>query len=215
MSIAAKTYNRILLNRIQNPIDKLLRNNQAGFRSGRSCAQQIHILRRVIEGARAQLLPLYITFVDFKEAFDSIDRPMMFAILRHYGIPQKIIDAIRVLYDGSTSQVYLEGQLSEPFAVTTGVLQGDILAPFLFIIVINYVSRLFAESFRYLTHKVPPPRSNTRPQHGKPLAQKSRTERKLNDLAYADDISLLENYLTRAQLQHTQLQQKAAQSDFN
>lgn len=61
-SIAAKTYNHILLNCIQNPIDKLLRNNQAGFRSGHSCTQQIHILRRVIEGARAQLLPLYITF---------------------------------------------------------------------------------------------------------------------------------------------------------
>lgn len=93
-SIAAKTYNRILLNRIQNPIDKLLRNNQAGFRSGCSCAQQIHVLHRVIEGERAQLLPLYIAFLDFKKAFDSLDRPMMFAILRHYGIPQKIVDAI-------------------------------------------------------------------------------------------------------------------------
>ena len=61
--------------------------------------------------------------------------------------------AIRVLYDRSTSQVYIQGQLSEPFAITTGVLQGDVLAPFLFIIVIYYVSKRSAEDFGYLTHK--------------------------------------------------------------
>ena len=47
---------------------------------------------------------------------------MMFAILQHNGIPDKIVSAIRVLYDQSTSQVYIQWQLSKPFAITTGVL---------------------------------------------------------------------------------------------
>ena len=72
-----------------------------------------------------------------KKAFDSIDRDMMFAMIEHYGIPNKIVSAIRVLYDQSTSQVYIQGQLSEAFDFTTGVLQGDVLAPFIFIVVIH------------------------------------------------------------------------------
>jgi hypothetical protein len=48
--------------------------------------------------------------------------------------------------------VYIEGQLSEQFKVTTGVLQGDVLAPFLFIIVIDYVSTLSAGDLGYITH---------------------------------------------------------------
>ncbi len=121
MSIPAKVYNRILLNRIRDPIDKLLRRNQAGFRTERSCVQQIHILRRIIDGAYSEGKPLFLTFLDFKKTFDSIDRDMMFAILRHYGIPEKIVEAIRALYDHSTSRVYVDGQYSQPFDITTGV----------------------------------------------------------------------------------------------
>ena len=54
MSIAAKVFNRIILNRIKRPIDAILRKNQAGFRTGRSCVKQIHILRRIMEGACTQ-----------------------------------------------------------------------------------------------------------------------------------------------------------------
>ena len=74
MSIAAKVYNRMILNRIRTIIDAKLRKNQAGFRTSRSCIQQIHILRRIMEGAFSQNIPLFITFIDFKKAFDSIDR---------------------------------------------------------------------------------------------------------------------------------------------
>ena len=49
LSIAAKFYNKILLNRIRDEVDPILRKNQAGFRAGSSCAQQIHILRRVLK----------------------------------------------------------------------------------------------------------------------------------------------------------------------
>ena len=65
----------------------------------------------------------------------------MFAILRHYGIPQEIANAIRVLYEHSNSRVYIGGQVAESFEITTGVLQGNVLAPFLFIIVIDYITK--------------------------------------------------------------------------
>ena len=205
MSLAAKLYNRMVLNRIRTPIDAILRKNQAGFRTGRSCIQQIHILRRIMDGAYSQNIPLFITFVDFKKAFDSIDRAMMFAILRHYGIPDKIVSAIRVLYDQSTCQVYLRGQVSKPFAITTGVLQGDVLAPFLFIIVIDYVSKRSARDFGYLTHK-----GNTQDNSGRAVRSTTRsTDYKVNDLAFADDIALLENDSIHAQRQLDSLKTEA------
>ena len=101
LSIAAKVYNKILLNRIRDEVDPILKKNQAGFRPGRSCAQQIHILRRVLEGFSDYQLPLVVTFIDFKKAFDSINRKVMFAVIRHYGIPGAVVNAISVLYINS------------------------------------------------------------------------------------------------------------------
>ena len=67
-----------------------------------------------MQGAMIHDMPLLITFIYIKKAFDSINRNMMFAILRHYGTPAKIVAAIRLLYDQSQGQVYIEGHLSEP-----------------------------------------------------------------------------------------------------
>ena len=64
----------------------------------------------------------------------------MFVILRHYGIPAEIFSAIRVPYGNSKSAVLVDSQMSEGFEVTTSVLQGDVLAPFLFIIILDYVT---------------------------------------------------------------------------
>ena len=58
---------------------------------------------------------------------------------------------IHVLYDNSNSQVYTEGQLLQPFNVTTIVLQGDVLAHFPFVIVIDYLSKCSKGNFENLT----------------------------------------------------------------
>ena len=72
-----------------------------------------------MEGFQEYQLPLTVTFVDFNKAFDYINRTVT-------------VNAIKGLYSNSSSAVIMvDGIVSEPFDVTTGVLQGDVLAPFL------------------------------------------------------------------------------------
>ena len=72
----------------------------------------------------------------------------MFTILELYGIPPKIVNAIRCIYTNPKSFVSTPDEDAEAFSVNTGVLQGDTLAPFLFIITIDYVLRQATERKR-------------------------------------------------------------------
>ena len=140
-STAAKTYNRMLLNRIQPHIDTILSWTQAGFRKSRSTLSNILALRRLIEGMKQKNMALAMIFVDFSKAFDSINRRQMFLILKAYGFPKEIVEAIAIIYHNNTAAVITPSGLTEYFAVLTGIFQGDTLAPLLFIIVIDYVLR--------------------------------------------------------------------------
>ena len=74
----------MILNRIQPYIDPILRPNQNGFRSGRSTTSHILALRQLFEGVKSHNLKTIIIFVDFKKAFDSINRATMLQILEAY-----------------------------------------------------------------------------------------------------------------------------------
>ena len=94
MAIAAKLYNKMILNHLVPFVGPLLRKNQNGFRRGRTTLSQILCLRRLLEEAQASNRDLALVFVDFSKAFDSVDREKMFEISKLYGIPDKIISAI-------------------------------------------------------------------------------------------------------------------------
>ena len=146
--IAAKLYNKLLLNRIVPVLDPLLRKNQNGFRRGRSTLAQILSIRRILEEMRRLNKEVTICFVDFRKAFDSISRDLMFEILPLYGIPSIIVDAVRSVYTNTSATIITPDGETDQFNIVAGVLQGDTLAPFLFIVVLDYVLRISLDNMK-------------------------------------------------------------------
>ena len=140
-SIAAKIYNALQRNRIEPKIDNILRKNQKGFRRNRSTTSQILTIRRILESVRAKNLQATLIFVDFTKAFDSIHRGKMEQILLAYGIPKETVAAITILYRNTKVKVRSPDGDTEYIDIVVGVLQGDTLAPYLFIICLDYVLR--------------------------------------------------------------------------
>jgi len=131
---------------MQDAVDQLLRQQQAGFRPERSCADQIFSLRQIIEKVTEGQRPVIVNFIDFRKAFDCIHRPALWKILELY-TPKKIITIIQKLYEeSSSSAVRIDGDVSSWFQVITGVRQGCILSPLLFAITIDWVMRKTTEN---------------------------------------------------------------------
>ena len=84
---------------------------------------------------------MYINFIDLKKAFDSVHRESIWKILRAYGIPHKTVTIIRTFYEHFEYSVIVENTLTESFPVKSGVRQGCILSPTLFLVVIDWVMR--------------------------------------------------------------------------
>ena len=141
LSIVSKLFCRVLLNRIKDSIDKNLREEQAGFRAGRSCVDQIFVLRTIIEQSLEWNSSTYINFIDFEKAFDSVHHETMWKILWSYGFPVKIINILKDMYASNQCCVRHGGQHSEWFRVMSGVRQGCVISPLLFLIVVDWVMK--------------------------------------------------------------------------
>lgn len=71
----------IIHNRISTVLEPIIRKQQGAYRPNRSCIDNINTLRIINEQSAEFNTPLYLLFVDFKQAFDSLDRNVMWEIL--------------------------------------------------------------------------------------------------------------------------------------
>ena len=78
---------------------------------------------------------------DFKKAFDSIHRGKILSILKAYGMPESLVNAIEDIYSDTRAKVLSPDGETKYFSITAGVLKGDTLPPYLFIIVMDYALR--------------------------------------------------------------------------
>ena len=129
--------------RIRSKLDDHLRINQNGFRLGKTTLGYILALRRIIEGVKTNNLPAVITFIDFRKAFGIVHRGKMLKILRAIWHSQPIVSAIATMYENTRAKVITPDGETEPFNISAGVLQGDTLTPYLFVIGLDYALRLY------------------------------------------------------------------------
>ena len=99
-STVSKLYQIIILQRLNEGLEQLLRDNPCGFRKNRSCVDQIYTLRTIIHSCLEYHIPLYISFVDFKAAFESINREYIWKAFEHYGLPGKYIRIFKAFLMG-------------------------------------------------------------------------------------------------------------------
>ena len=196
-SIAAMIYNALLRNRIEPKIDNILWKNQNGFRRNRSTSQ-ILTIRRILEGIRAKNLQATISLVDFTKAFDSIHRGKIEQILLAYGLPKETVAAMMMLYRITKVKVSSPDGDTDYFNIVAGVLYWDTLAPYLFIICLDYVLRTSIDKIKENGFKLTKERSR------RYLAEI------ITDADNADDIALLANAPARAETLLHSLERAAA-----
>ena len=145
ISVPSKVFMRVLLNRMKPKIEEGLREEQAGFRGGRSTVDQIFALRQVLEKRWEFALPVYCAFIDLEKAYDSVWREGMWKISEYYGIPKIIVELLRSWYTGISSCVRVDGGEGEWFPIRTGLRQGCVLSPSLFNVYMDAMMRKVTE----------------------------------------------------------------------
>ncbi|EYC43821.1 hypothetical protein Y032_0480g2243 [Ancylostoma ceylanicum] len=140
LSVAYKLFTRIILNRIERTLDEGQPCEQAGFRKGFSTIDRIHTVTRFIEVSREYKMPLCLTFIDLRKAFDTVEIEAVLEALGNQGAPIQYIRIFRVLYNNFSTRI-------SPFYdnitidVRRGVRQGDTVSPKLFTTTLEDVMR--------------------------------------------------------------------------
>ena len=110
---------------------------QAGFKKDYSTIDHIFTLMAAIQKQFANDRKLYVAFIDFEKAFDSISRHLLWPILKKNGIKGKLYRCILSMYHDVKAKIRSGSKISDVVKCTKGVKQGDSLSPVLFSLFIN------------------------------------------------------------------------------
>eukprot|EP00112_Aurelia_sp_Birch-Aquarium-sp1_P026756 Seg970.1 transcript_id=Seg970.1/GoldUCD/mRNA.D3Y31 product="Retrovirus-related Pol polyprotein from type-2 retrotransposable element R2DM" pseudo=true protein_id=Seg970.1/GoldUCD/D3Y31 len=161
----------VIQKRLEPYLEREIAEEQGGFRKNRGTRDQIANIGRLMETTREYQKNVYMCFIDYSKAFDCVDHQALLNCLRKMGIPEHMIILLRGLHTDQEATVRTMYGNTEWFKINKGVRQGCILSPYLF--------NLYSENMIRMA-------GLEEIEHGIRIGG-----RNINNLRYADDITLL------------------------
>ena len=139
LNICGKIYSYILNKRLMNWVEDndMINEAQAGFRRNYSTIDHIFTLLALVQKQLLNHSKLYVAFIDFKKAFDLVDRSRLWEVLQKNNVKGRMYRAIKSMYEVVKARVRVRGGSTDAFLCPRGLKQGDICSPILFSLLIN------------------------------------------------------------------------------
>ena len=136
-----KILSNILLTRLIPYAEEVIGDHQCGFRRNRSTTGHILFIRQILEKKWEYNKAVHQLFIDFKKAYDSVRREVLYNIFIEFGIPKNLVRLIKMSLTETYSRVWVGKNLSDMFSMRNGLKQGDALSPLLFKFALVYAIR--------------------------------------------------------------------------
>ena len=128
MNMTYKIFTCLIYNRLVKYSELSLGEYQAGFRPSRPTVDQIHVVRQILEKCYEFGIELHNIFIDFKQAFNTVNRLKMYEKLKILKIPTKLIRLVKTTLTNSRAVVDVYQRRTDVFNINNGLKQGDTLS---------------------------------------------------------------------------------------
>lgn len=132
-----KILSKILAKRLEDLLPQLIKEDQTGFIKGRNSGNSIRRLLNIIQFSHEQKMDSLVVSMDAEKAFDRVEWPYLFYTLSKFGLGEKFVSWVKLLYTGPLAAVITNGLRSSSFGISRGTRQGCPLSPLLFALVIE------------------------------------------------------------------------------
>uniref|UniRef100_A0A669B786 Reverse transcriptase domain-containing protein n=1 Tax=Oreochromis niloticus TaxID=8128 RepID=A0A669B786_ORENI len=137
INVDSKVLSKILSNRLENYIPKLIKADQMGLIKNRESITNMRKLLNIIEHCNVTKTQGLVVSLDVEKAFDRVEWTYMFAVMEKFGLGRVFIDMIRLLYVTPRACVLVNGIKSSEFCLQRSTRQGDPISPLIFALVIE------------------------------------------------------------------------------